>query len=155
MWHERCRPFPPQVSKIRGLIPGPRLPNYAAAWPRDPTGEKTCSMSDAIPDDVLKLMAEKFRALGEPTRLAIVRALMTGGEQNVGQLVEATKHTHANVSKHLKQLSKAGMLGRRKEGLQVFYRLTDPVVEKLCRLVCDSIVDDVKGQLRGNENDVV
>ena len=109
-------------------------------------------MSDAIPDDVLGLMAEKFRALGEPTRLAIVRALMADGEQNVGQLVETTRHTHANVSKHLKQLSKAGMLGRRKEGLQVFYRLTDPVVEKLCRLVCDSIVDDVKGQLRGDGN---
>jgi ArsR family transcriptional regulator len=87
--------------------------------------------------------------MGEPTRLAIVRALLADGEQNVGQLDETTKHTNANVSEHLKRLSKAGMLGRRKEGLQVFYRLTDPVVEKLCRLVCDSIVDDVKGQLRG------
>ena len=110
-------------------------------------------MSQAIPDDVIRLMAEKFRALGEPTRLALIRALMTGGEQNVGQLVEATGHTHANVSKHLKQLSKAGMLGRRKEGLQVFYRLTDPVIEKVCRLVCDSVVDDVRRQLGGTGTD--
>lgn len=108
-------------------------------------------MSAAIPDDVLRLMAEKFRVLGEPTRLSIVRALLTGGEQNVTQLVEATGQPHANISKHLKQLFKAGMLGRRKEGLQVFYRLTDPLIEKLCRLVCDSIVDDVKRQLRDLE----
>lgn len=113
-------------------------------------------MSAAIPDDVLRLMAEKFRVLGEPTRLSIVRALLTAGEQNVTLLVKATGQPHANVSKHLKQLFKAGMLGRRKDGLQVFYELTDPLIEKLCRLVCDSIVDDVKTQLRdrkpGNGN---
>jgi DNA-binding transcriptional ArsR family regulator len=108
-------------------------------------------MAAEIPDDVLRLMAEKFRILGEPTRLAIIRALLTAGEQNVTHLVEASKHTHQNVSKHLKHLYKAGMLGRRKEGLQVFYRLTDPVIEKVCRLVCDSIVDDVKGELRRKE----
>ena len=105
-------------------------------------------MPGDIPDDVLMLMAEKFRILGDPTRLAIIRSLLTSGEQNVTQLVEATKHTHQNVSKHLKHLFEAGMLGRRKEGLLVFYRLTDPVIEKVCRLVCDSIVDDVKGELR-------
>ncbi len=110
-------------------------------------------MPAAIPDDVLRLMAEKFRVLGEPTRLAIVRALLTGGEQNVTHLVEATGQPHANVSKHLKQLFKAGMLGRRKDGLQVFYELTDPLIEKLCRLVCDSIVDDVKMQLRDRKPD--
>jgi DNA-binding transcriptional ArsR family regulator len=105
-------------------------------------------MPGDIPDDVLMLMAEKFRILGDPTRLAIIRSLLTSGEQNVTQLVEESKHTHQNVSKHLKHLFKAGMLGRRKEGLLVFYRLTDPVIEKVCRLVCDSIVDDVKGELR-------
>lgn len=106
-------------------------------------------MPQAIPDDVLRIMAEKFRALGDPTRLAIVRTLLASGEQNVSYLVEATGHSPANVSKHLKQLVKAALLGRRKEGLQVFYKLTDPIIEKLCRLVCDSIVIDVEQQLRG------
>jgi ArsR family transcriptional regulator len=94
-------------------------------------------------------MAQKFRALGDPTRLAVVRALLEGGEQNVTQLVAATNHSHANVSKHLKQLFKTGIVGRRKEGLQVFYQLADPVIEKMCRLVCDSIVGDVQRQLDG------
>lgn len=109
-------------------------------------------MPDSIPDDVLDLMAEKFRLLGDSTRLSIVRALMTGGEQNVGDIVRATGRTQTNVSKHLKQMTGAGLLGRRKEGLQVFYRITDAVVEKLCQLVCDSIVEDVKGQLRERED---
>ena len=98
-------------------------------------------------------MAEKFRVLGDPTRLAIVRALLADGEQNVTQLVKVTEHTPANVSKHLKHLFRAGMVGRRKEGLQVFYRLTDPIIEKLCRLVCDSIADDLKRQLDANPKD--
>lgn len=97
----------------------------------------------SIPDEILRLMARKFRALGDPTRLAVIRALLEGGEQNVTRLVAATEHTQANVSKHLKQLFELGIVGRRKEGLQVFYRLTDPVIEKICRLVCDSVAGDL------------
>lgn len=73
-------------------------------------------MPDSIPDDVLDLMAEKFRLLGDSTRLSIVRALMTGGEQNVGDIVRATGRTQTNVSKHLKQMTGAGLLGRRRRG---------------------------------------
>jgi DNA-binding transcriptional ArsR family regulator len=105
-------------------------------------------MSDAIPNEILELVAVKFKLLGDPTRLAIVRALMKGGEMNVGALVTATGRGQTSVSKHLKQLSRAGMLGRRKEGLQVYYRLTDPVVEQLCRLACDSIIRTAEEQLR-------
>ena len=105
-------------------------------------------MKEQISDDVLDLMATKFRLLGEPTRLAIVRALMFGGEMSVGQLVQETHRNHANVSKHLKHLHRVQMLSRRKEGLQVFYALSDPLVEKLCHLVCDSILDDIKRQLK-------
>lgn len=102
---------------------------------------------DAIPEDVLSLMATKFRLLGDPTRLAVLRAVMMGGEMSVGQIVEATGRGLANVSKHLKLLAEAGLLARRKEGSQVFYRLDDPVVTKICHLVCDSILTDMREHL--------
>ncbi|QDV32799.1 ArsR/SmtB family transcription factor [Tautonia plasticadhaerens] len=98
-------------------------------------------MSPAIPDEFLGLMAEKFRMLSDPTRLAILRALMAG-ERNVTRVVEETGRNQANVSKHLKMLSDAGLVARRKEGLQVFYRLDDPLVERLCKLVCETIVQE-------------
>ncbi|HMB03793.1 MAG TPA: metalloregulator ArsR/SmtB family transcription factor [Isosphaeraceae bacterium] len=104
-------------------------------------------MSTPIPDELLDMMAEKFRMLSDPTRLAILRALMAG-EKNVTQVVEETGRGQANVSKHLKMLAGAGLVARRKEGLQVFYRLDDPLVEKLCRLVCGTIVQDVEEQVR-------
>jgi DNA-binding transcriptional ArsR family regulator len=102
---------------------------------------------DAIPPEILDQMASKFRMLADSTRLAILRVLMLEGEKNVSQVVEETGRTQANVSKHLKHMAEAGLLARRKEGLQVFYRLDDPVIEKVCRLVCDSILNDLKEQL--------
>lgn len=100
-------------------------------------------MDTPIPDEFLDLMAEKFRMLADSTRLAILRALMQG-EQNVTQVVLETGANQANVSKHLKMLAEAGLVGRRKVGLQVFYRLDDPLVEKLCKLVCETIVEEAQ-----------
>ena len=86
--------------------------------------------------------------LSDPTRLAILRVLMHNGEKTVSQVVAETGQSVANVSKHLKQLATGGMLARRKEGSFVKYRLDDPVVEKICELVCDSLRRDLEEQLR-------
>ena len=103
-------------------------------------------MNAPIPDDFLDLMAEKFRMLADPTRLAILRALM-GGERNVTRVVDETVRNQANVSKHLKMLAEAGLVARRKEGLQVFYKLDDPLVERLCKLVCETIVEEAQAEV--------
>jgi ArsR family transcriptional regulator len=103
-------------------------------------------LNPVIPDSFLDLIAEKFRLLADSSRLAILRTLMSG-EKTVGQVVDATGRNQANVSKHLKMLADAGMLSRRKEGLQVFYRLEDPLVEQLCKLVCSTIVDQAKDRV--------
>ena len=76
-------------------------------------------MAAPIPDEFLDLISEKFRMLSDSTRLAILRTLMQG-ERNVTQVVEETGRTQANVSKHLKMLAGAGLVSRRKDGLQVF-----------------------------------
>lgn len=107
-------------------------------------------MSDAIPDELLDVMAEKFRMLADSTRLAILRTLMAG-ERSVGQVVEETGRGQANVSKHLKLLTDAGLLARRKTGLQVFYRVNDPLVERLCSLVCQTIIRDVEDEMKRNQ----
>jgi ArsR family transcriptional regulator len=114
--------------------------NYIPGW------LTSQAMTVTIPDEFLDLMAEKFRMLADPSRLAILRSLMAG-ERNVSQVVEETGRNQANVSKHLKMLAEAGLLARRKEGLQVFYRLDDPLVERLCKLVCETIVEEVQEEM--------
>ena len=103
-------------------------------------------MAPSIPDEFLDLMAGKFRMLADPTRLAILRTLMAG-ERSVSRVIDETGRNQANVSKHLKMLAEAGMVGRRKEGLQVFYKLADPLVERLCKLVCETIVEEARGEM--------
>jgi ArsR family transcriptional regulator len=96
-----------------------------------------------IPDELLDQVAARFRLLGDPMRLAILRSLMAG-EKSVGQVVEETGGGQANVSKHLKLLHDAGLIARRKAGLQVFYGVCDPLVERLCTLVCTTLIEQTR-----------
>ena len=103
-------------------------------------------MLSNVSDGMLDLMAEKLRILADPTRLAILRSLLAG-EKCVGRVVEETGRGQANVSKHLKLLAESGLVARRKKGLQVFYRVDSPFVERLCTLVCDTIARDTEEQI--------
>jgi ArsR family transcriptional regulator len=89
-------------------------------------------------DEALELVARRFAVLSEPLRLKLIHALFDG-EKSVNTLVAATGGTQANVSRHLQTLTQAHILGRRKEGLQVFYSIADPTIFRLCELVCGSL----------------
>ena len=89
----------------------------------------------ALTSDQLIHVAERFKALAEPSRLDILQALKAG-ERNVGDILEKTGLGQANVSKHLRVLHAAGFVERRKEGVSTFYRLADNDVFKLCELMC-------------------
>lgn len=91
-----------------------------------------------LTDEALAMIARRFSVLSEPMRLRLLHALFEG-EKSVNTLVETTKGTQANVSRHLQTLADAGLLARRKEGLQVFYTIADPTIFPLCELVCGSL----------------
>lgn len=85
--------------------------------------------------EAIEQVAERFRVLGEPMRLRLLHALRRG-ERSVGDLVQRTGATQANVSRHLALLHGAGLVGRRREGTTVYYTLADPSIFQLCDLVC-------------------
>lgn len=87
---------------------------------------------------VLERVAEQFRALSEPSRLRLMN-LLFGGERSVGDLVDASGLSLANVSKHLSVLHQAGWVSRRKDGLRVVYTLADDRVLSLCELMCTRV----------------
>jgi ArsR family transcriptional regulator len=96
----------------------------------------------SLSDDALQLVARRFAVLGEPMRLRLLHAL-AGSEMPVNALVEATGGTQANVSRHLQTLAEAGLVSRRREGLQVIYAIADPSIFELCDLVCGSLEKQV------------
>ena len=86
-------------------------------------------------DKMMDLVARRFRLLGEPVRLRLLEAL-EAGELTVNELVERTEASQSNVSKHLSMLYDGGLVGRRREGTSVVYFIADPMVLRLCALVC-------------------
>ena len=91
-----------------------------------------------LSDEALALIAARFRLLAEPMRLRLLHTL-NDLEMSVSDLVEATGAGQANVSKHLGMLAEAGILGRRKEGLNTYYRVADESIFALCENVCASL----------------
>jgi ArsR family transcriptional regulator len=113
---------------------------------KDPDGRARVSDQPMSPR-TLELVAERFRVLGEPVRLRILQALC-GAERSVSELVELLDLQQANVSKHLQQLHRAGIVERRRAGLQVFYRVLDPGIFQLCDLVCGSLQAQLEASLK-------
>ena len=94
----------------------------------------------------LEKIAGNFRALSEPTRLAILQELKIGSK-TVNELVVAVGLSQANVSKQLSVLREAGFLTREQRGTQAFYSICDQMVMELCALVCERL--NKQAQARG------
>ena len=101
-----------------------------------------------VPDVLIPRVAQRFKVLGDPTRLLILRLLVTHGELSVGQIVDGVGMSQANVSKHLRLLLDAGIVGRQAEGTSAFYRVIDPSVERVCAAVCERIESQVHEEAR-------
>ena len=96
-----------------------------------------------LPDDLVELIARRFRVIGEPMRIRLLDQLREG-EATVGELAEALAASQQNVSKHLGVLADVGIVGRRKQGNHVYYRVVDEGVFALCEEVCGSVQEQLR-----------
>ena len=90
---------------------------------------------------VYEKSAELFAVLSTPIRLRIISELCQG-EKNVGQLLERIGVSQPNMSQHLNILYRAGLLGKRRQGAQMFYSIADESAVGICRAVCTQIAID-------------
>jgi DNA-binding transcriptional ArsR family regulator len=86
------------------------------------------------------LLAKFFRALGDPTRLRILQAVLEE-EKSVSELVALTGSPQGRVSSHLACLRWCGYVSARREGRRVYYRVTDPRVRRVLELVSQMVGD--------------
>jgi ArsR family transcriptional regulator len=100
-------------------------------------------MTTTISEEMLKRKAQVFKALGHPSRLAMVEALLNG-ERCVCELQELVGSDMSTVSRHLSVLRNAGLVDDRKDGLKVFYSLRMPCVARFFECV-----DEVLGSRFG------
>lgn len=85
---------------------------------------------------ILAEFAAMARALGSPQRLEMLEHLAQG-ERGVEALAKRVGLSIANASQHLQQLKRAGLVGSRRDGKFVLYRLTDERVVVLLRALFD------------------
>ncbi len=96
-----------------------------------------------LPDEIVDLIARRFRAIGEPMRIKILDRLRTG-EATVADLTLGLGAGQQNVSKHLGVLADAGIVGRRREGNKVFYAIVDESVLSICETVCGTVEQQLR-----------
>jgi DNA-binding transcriptional ArsR family regulator len=104
----------------------------------------TPDMNDiAQQDQVFETVSELFSLLSTPIRLKIISAVCER-EKNVSELLAEIDTTQPNMSQHLSTLYRAGILSKRREGVQVYYRLQSERVATLCRAVCSQVAMELE-----------
>ena len=103
-------------------------------------------------DEIFSSAAELFKLLATPLRLKIISALCRG-EKNVSQLLEDIATTQPNMSQHLASLYRAGVLAKRRDATQIYYRIGSERAALLCRSVCTQIAVEMDPQARVPANE--
>lgn len=98
-------------------------------------------------DAVFESAAELFAVLSTPIRLKIISAVCER-EKNVSQLLAEIDTTQPNMSQHLATLYRSGVLAKRRDGTQIYYRLQSERVAMLCRAVCMQVAIELDPDAR-------
>jgi DNA-binding transcriptional ArsR family regulator len=114
---------------------------------RGGSGMNRMAVEHPLADDLVELIAQRFRVLSDPTRIKLLDRLRDG-ETSVHALTNAVGSSQQNVSKHLGVLHQAGVVGRRREGNYVLYSIVDERVHDLCQSVCGSLREQLESLRR-------
>ena len=101
----------------------------------------------SLQDQVFDSVAELFAVLSTPIRLKIISAVCNG-EKNVSELLAQIDTTQPNMSQHLSMLYRSGVLAKRRDGTQMYYRLQSERVATLCRAVCTQVAIELDGEAK-------
>ncbi|MCM3553724.1 metalloregulator ArsR/SmtB family transcription factor [Janibacter melonis] len=111
-----------------------------------------CAVEDVHPDKVALVLAAApdpdelatvtgvFRLLGDPTRARLLYALLEAGELCVCDLAASTGTAESTVSQSLRMLRASGVVTGRREGRNVYYRLSDGHVRMLLDVTREHVV---------------
>lgn len=88
-----------------------------------------------------------FKMLANGTRLRMLHALVRAGELCVSEIAEALNMKPQAVSNQLQRLADRGIVGSRREGLQIHYRVVDPCVVSILDFGW-CLAEDARGRVR-------
>lgn len=77
--------------------------------------------------------AELLKVLAHPVRLCIVKGLLEKGECNVTYMQECLETPQSTISQHLQKLRMAGIIVGRRNGLEIYYQVSNKRVADLIK----------------------
>ncbi len=89
---------------------------------------------------IFEMQAEICKTLTNPKRIEILNTLKNE-EKTVTELVAALGASKANVSQHLAVMRHKGILATRREGVNIYYRVSNPKVIEACSLMKDVLFE--------------
>ena len=92
---------------------------------------------------IYKLHASICHTLANPKRLEIIDKLRAR-ELSVTALAEALEISQSNLSQHLALMRQRGILTTRREGLNIFYRLSNPKIIQACELMRQVLLEHLE-----------
>jgi len=87
--------------------------------------------ADRIEPEAAEALAARFKALADPTRVAIVNRLAGAGEVCVCELVDEFELSQPTISHHLRLLRQAGLVESERRGTWAYYRLLPASIDEL------------------------
>lgn len=85
--------------------------------------------------------AEMLKVLAHPVRLCIVKGLLEKGECNVSYMQTCLNTPQSTISQHLQKLRAAGIIEGRRNGLEVYYRISSDIVADLVKVLFPATTD--------------
>jgi DNA-binding transcriptional ArsR family regulator len=103
--------------------------------------------------NLYKMHADICHILAHPKRLEVIDKLRTR-ELSVTELAEALEISQSNLSQHLALMRERGILTTRRDGLNVFYSLSNPKITQACDLMRQVLLEHLEAgaELAREEN---
>ena len=94
-------------------------------------------------EKIFELQADLCKIFSNAKRMEILN-ILKGGEMSAGELIEQIGLSKANLSQHMGVLRSKGVVLARREGLNIFYRISNPKIIQACNLMREVLLDQLQ-----------
>ena len=107
------------------------------------SNEQEISMTKAEFDmTIYEMQAKISKTLAHPLRLAILHCLKDG-EKTVNELTEIVGASQSNVSQHLALMRQREIVETRKDGSNIYYRVSSPKISQACDMMQEVLLEQL------------
>lgn len=98
--------------------------------------------------DLFVRHAEICKTFSNPKRLEIINSLRDNKELTASQLLDLIDISKANLSQHMAMLVQKGVVKSRREGINVYYQLSDDRITKACDIMREVLISKLTSEAK-------